>query len=153
MSFLLSLEMDKLEEILDVLPKYEQKVKDAEPIFKLDGKRLEDVMRTLPQYQTDYDQSYQDMKALEEWLATVKEKLTARYWKKYLEGYPKQLATRDIQAYIAGEKEIVEINQIMIEVTLIKNHLASIVESLKQMGWMMGHVTKLRVSELQDVIL
>jgi hypothetical protein len=149
-SFLLMLEMDKLEAILELLPKYEQKVLDAEPIFKLDNKRLEEIMRTLPHHQASYDQAYQEMKALEEWLNTVKDKVTARFWKKYIEGYPKALATRDVQAYIAGEKEIVELNQITIEVTLIKNHLSSIVESLKQLGWMMGHVTKLRIAEMQD---
>lgn len=153
MSFLLELEIDKLEKIFDVLPKYEKQVEDAAPIFKIEGMRLEEVIRTLPHYQSSYDQSYQEMKALDEWVANVKDKLTARYWKKYIEGYPKALSTRDVQAYIAGEKEIVEINQIAIEVTLVKNKLLSIVEALKQLGWMVGHVTKLRVAELQETIL
>lgn len=152
MSFLLTLEMDKLEAILDILPKYEKKVSDAEVIFQLEGRKLEEIMRTLPHYQSNYDKALQEMKALEEWLNNVKEKETARFWKKYVEGYPKQLSTRDVQAYIAGEKVIVELNQIIIEVALIKNHLAAIVKSLEQMGWMLGHVTKLRIAELQDSV-
>lgn len=153
MSFLLTLEMDKLEQILEILPKYEQKVKDAAPIFELEGRKLEEIARTLPHHQSNYGRAYQEMKALDEWLQNVKEKETARFWKKYVEGYPKQLSTRDVQAYIAGEKAIVELNQIIIEVQLIKNHLYEVVESLRNMGWMVGHITKLRVSELQDSIL
>ena len=153
MSFLLNLEIDKLEMILDVLPKYEKKVEEAAAIFKLEGRKLEEIMRTLPHYQSTYDQALQEMKALEEWVNNVKDKENARLWKKYIEGYPKQLATRDVQSYIGGEKTIVELNQIIIEVSLIKNHLNSIVESLKQLGWMMSHVTKLRVAEIEDATL
>jgi len=153
MSFLLTIEESKLEAIIDLLEKYEHMVQAAAPIFKLEGRRLEEIMRTLPRHQAEYDLAFQELKSLEEWLETIKEKRTAKYWKKYLEGYPKQLATRDIQSYIAGEKEIVEMNQFIIEVTMIKNQLASIVEAIKQMAWMTGHTTKLRVAELGDVVL
>lgn len=155
MSFLLSLDDSSTDysKVIELIPRYEQKVKDAEPIFKIEGKRLEEVMRTLPHYQSSYDQSYQDMKALEEWLNNLKEKMNARHWKKYNEHYSRTLSTRDIQSYIAGEKDIVEINQVIIEVSLIKNNLFAIVESLKQMGWMVGNITKLRISEMQDAIL
>lgn len=152
MSFILALDESKLEQLIELLPRYEQKILDAEPIFKLDGRRLEEIIRSLPHYQSNYDQSLQEIKAVDAWLETLKEKVTAKLWRKYLEGYPRALSTRDIQAYIAGEKDIVELNQIAIEVTLLKNKFEAIVEALKQMGWMMGHVTKLRVSEMQDAI-
>lgn len=153
MSFLLLLSEDKLEEIVGLLPKYEDKIEAAEKIFELEGERLEQIIRTLPHHQATYDQAYQEMKALEDWVNNIKEKRVAKLWKKYLEGYSKTLSTRDIQSYIAGEKDIVEMNQIIIEVVLIKNKLLAIVEAIKQLGWMMGHTTKLRVSELQDVVL
>ncbi len=152
MSFILALDEAKLEQLIELLPRYEQKILDAEPVFKLEGRRLEEIIRSLPHYQANYDQSLQEIKAVDAWLETIKEKVTAKLWRKYLEGYSRTLSTRDIQAYIAGEKEIVELNQISIEVTLLKNKFEAIVEALKQMGWMMGHVTKLRVSEMQDAI-
>lgn len=153
MSFLLTLSEDKLGEIVPLLPKYEEKIAAAEPIFKIEGKRLEEVARTLPHYQSSYDQSLQEVKALEEWLINIKEKIVGKLWKKYTEGYNFKLSTRDIQAYIAADKEIVDINQILIEVVYIKNNLNSIVDALRQMGWMVGHMTKLRVAEMQDAIL
>ena len=153
MSFLLTLTEDRLEEIIPLLANYEEKIKAAEPIFKLENRRLEEIMRTLPFYQSSYDQAYQDMKALEEWVTNIKDKKIGKLWKKYTEGYSRQLSSRDIQAYIGADQEIVELNQILIEVAVLKNSLNAIVEALKQMGWMVGHITKLRVSELQDVIL
>jgi hypothetical protein len=153
MSFLLLLSEDKLEQIVTLLPKYEEKIEKAEKIFQLEGEKLEHIIRTLPSYQATYDQAYQEMRSLEEWVNNIKEKRVAKCWKKYLKGYSKALSTRDIQAYIAGEREIVEMNQIIIEVVLIKNKLLAIVEAIKQLGWMVGHTTKLRISELQDVVL
>lgn len=153
MSFLLTLEEDDLQAIIPLLPKYEEKIAAAEKIFKLDGRRLEEIMRTIPQHQAAYDEYLNELKGLQEWLDNIKEKRIAKFWRKYLEGYNRTLSTRDIQAYIAGEKEIVELNQIIIEVTLLKNNMSSIVEAVKQMGWMMGNVTKLRISDLQDSIL
>ena len=153
MSFLLTLEEEKLEEILNVLPKYEQQIASAENVLKLDGRRLEEIMRTLPHYQASYDESYNNLKALEEWIKNIKEKKEGKLWKKYNEGYSRTLSSRDIQAYIASEKEIVELNQIIIEVCLLKNNMFSVVEALKQVGWMLSHITKLRIAEMQDAIL
>lgn len=153
MSFLLTLEMDKLDAILDIIPRYEKKALDAKPIFDLEGRRLEEIMRTLPHHQADYSRALQELKALDEWLDNVKQKETAKLWKKYLEGYPKQLGQNDIKSYIAGEKVIVELNQIIIEVQLIKNNMQDIVDSIKNMGFMMGNVTRLRVAEMEEAIL
>lgn len=153
MSFLLTLEEDKLNNIVGLLVKYEESIERAEPIFQLESRRIEEIARTLPHYQSSYDQQLQEIKGLEDWLNNIKEKKVARFWKKYNEHYSRALSTRDIQAYIAGEQEIVDLNQIIIEVTLLKSKFASIVEALKQMGWMLGHITKLRISEMEDAIL
>ena len=153
MSFMLTLSEERLEEIVPLLAKYEEKIAAAEPIFKLEGRRLEEIMRTLPHYQSSYDQSYQEVRGLEDWIINIKEKKVGKLWRKYNEGYSRALSAKDIQAYIAADQEIVELNQILIEVVVLKNNLNAIVESLKQMGWMCGHVTKLRIAELQDAIL
>ena len=153
MSFILTLSEENLSEIVDLLPKYEKLLVAAENVFKLDGLRLEQVVKSVPQYQYSYDSAYQELKALDEWLTGIKEKRTAKVWKKYLEGYQRALSTRDIQAYIGGEKDIIEINQIITEIALLKNQMAAVVEATKNLGWMVGHITKLRVAEMQEAIL
>lgn len=154
MSFILTLSEDKLQtDLVGILASYEESAKGSEHIFKIEHKRIEEVARTLPHYQSTFDQKFQELKSLEDWLNILKEKKIAKHWKKYNEAYSKALSTRDIQAYIAGEKDIVEINQIIVEVTLLKNTFFAIVDALKQMGWMLGHITKLRISEMQDAIL
>jgi hypothetical protein len=152
MSFLSLIDEQKLVKVLDILPKYEKMADDGDLLFNLAGRRLEEIMRTLPDNQRKYDIAYKEMKALEEWLSVLKEKLNAKYWKKYVEGYPRQLGPKDIQAYVSGEKEMVEMTQIILEVALVKQRLESTVEGFRQMGFMMGHVTKIRVAEMQEAI-
>ena len=153
MSLTLTLDESRLGEIIPLLDKFEQRIQAAEPIFELDGRKLEEVIRQVPKHQSSYDKTLQEAKAIEEWLLVLKEKRVGKHWKKYNEGYSRALTTRDIQAYIGAEKDIVELNQILVEIVLIKNNLIAIVEAIKNMGWMVGHITKLRVAELEQAIL
>jgi hypothetical protein len=73
-------------------------------------------------------------------------------FKNYTKG-GRALSATDQRILLAGEKDIVETNQLIIEATLLYGKLDSIVEAFKQMGWMIGHITKLRVAELGDIII
>lgn len=140
-------------QLLCLIMKYEKYVEEAEPLFQIDGKKLEEVCRTLPKNLVIYDRHYHEMKTLEEWLMVRREKIQAKLWKKYLEGYARALASKDIQMYIQGDKEFVEFTEIILEVANIKAKLQSIVKAFENMSWMLGHITKLRVAELQDTVL
>lgn len=153
MSFLFTLEENKL---ADQLPKifenYENHITSAEPLFALDGMRLELIARNLPQHQMFYAHRAHEMKQVIKWLENYRAKLEARFTKNYSQGQ-RALGAREATTFINGEKDIVELNQLIIEASLLYSQLDEIVEAFKQMGWMCGHITKLRVAELQDVTL
>lgn len=156
MSFLMLLDAEdpaSLDKILPLLPKYDELVEKGDEHFNLSGKRLEKVAIELPKLQTKYSKALKEIKGLVEFINIVKDKRVAKAWKKFTEGYPAKLGPNDIKQYVNGEASIVEINQILIEVELTKQHLESIVQGFEQMGWMIAHVTKLRVAELQEYIL
>ena len=140
-------------QLLSIITKYEKYVEEAEPLFKIDGKKLEEVCRTLPKNLVVYDRHYHEMKTLEEWMMVKREKIQSKLWKKFLEGYPRALAAKDIQMYIQGDPEYVEFTEIILEVANIKAKLQSLVKAFENMSWMLGHITKLRIAELQDVVL
>ena len=154
MSFLFSLEEDKLHEQLPpIFENCEKHIKNAEPLFQLEGMRLELIARNLPHHQAFYAQRAAEMKQVVKWLENFRAKLEARFTKNYSSGSQRALGAREAQTFISGEREIVELNQLIIEATLFHNQLDEIVEGFKQMGWMVGNITKLRVAELGDVIL
>lgn len=153
MSFLLTLNEKDLANTLSThFDKYEKLINDAEPLFTLDGMRLELVARNLPYHQLQYDQAAQEAKQIIKWLENYKAKLEARYLKNYSQGQ-KALGSREITVFINGEPEIVDVHELIIEATLAYQKLDSIVEAFKQMGWMCGHMVKLRVAEIHEAVI
>jgi hypothetical protein len=153
MSFLFTLDEAKLtEQLPEIFEGVEREIAKAEPLFDIEGVRLELLARDLPKHQGHYDLKAQEMKQLMKWLENYKGKQEAILLKNYNKGQ-RALSATDQRILIGGEKDIVETNQLIIEATLLYGKLDSIVEAFKQMGWMIGHITKLRVAELGDIII
>lgn len=153
MTAFLTIDEARLGEELDrFFDRYTAEIEKAEPLFQLDGRRLEEIARTLPYHQSHYDQLAKEAQQLVKWLENLKARIEARLTKNYLQGQ-RAYGARETSTLVSGEREMVEHNQLIIEATLFYQKLDAIVESFKQMGWMVGHITKLRVSELQDVVI
>jgi hypothetical protein len=132
--------------------RWEKEVIGAEPIFELAGQKLEVIARAVPHHQFKYAGLAQEAKALMKLLETHLDKVEAKYAKNYAQG-AKALGQRETQQYIQGEREVVDLKQLIVQANLLQNQLEEIVEAIKQMGWMLGNVVKLRVAELQDTII
>lgn len=158
MTFILNLseEARSSDDVVTVLathiPRLEKAIAQAEPLFQLEGQRLEVVARSLPHNQATYDQLLREAKAICAWLENWKAKLEAQHMRNYQRA-SRTMTQKEISTFIAGEPDIVEHNELLIEVGLLRDKLDAIVEAFRQAGWVLSHITKLRVAELQDVIL
>ena len=139
--------------LLPLLEKYEKMVNEAEPHFKIDGQRIGDIVRVLPGNLARYAEAAGQLKVLEEFLIAKQEEVESRLWKRFNEKYPRQLSTKDIQAYIAGEPEFIQAKELVLEVKYVRSQMESIVEGFQQMGWMLKHATDLTVNDMRDAIL
>lgn len=154
MSFLFTLEEDKLHiQLPELFAAAELEIQKAEPLFDIEGTRLEILARDLPKHQSHYAQRSQEMKQLMKWLENYKSKQEAILLKNYTRNNQRVLSASDQKILLAGEKDIVETNQLIIEAAMMYGKFEEIVEAFKQMGWMLGHITKLRVAELGDIII
>lgn len=153
MSFLYTLDENKLaDQLPDIFERAENDVNSAEALFKIEGERLELLARNLPMHQGHFDLKAQEMKQLMKWLENYKGKLEAAHLKIYNKGQ-RALSVSDQRIFMGGETDILEVNQLIIEATLFYSKFEAIVEAFKTMSWMIGHITKLRVSELHEVII
>lgn len=153
MTTLLQLDESRLVEELDAFfTEYDAEIAKAEPLFELKGRRLEEVARSLPYHQAHYDQLAQEAKQLVKWLENQRCKIEGRLTKNYLNGN-RAYGARETATLISGEKEMVEHNQIVIEAALYQQKLEAIVESFRQMGWMVSNIVKLRVASLESVVI
>jgi hypothetical protein len=153
MSPLLNLNEENLAaELFPIINEFEADIEKSAPLFDIEGARLEAIARDVPQHQAFYDMRAREAKQLVKMLEGLRDKIEARLTKNHLQGQ-RVYGARETTVLIAGTREMVEHNQLIIEVSLIQQKLEAIVDSFKQMGWMVGHIAKLRVAELQDVIL
>lgn len=141
-----------LRDLPDFFSQWEREVNDAAPIFEIEGERLVKIARDVPHHQFFYAKRAQEAKALVKWLEILKAKKESRHLKNY-NNLPRALGAREQATYIQGEKDVVELNQLIVEANLKQQHFDEIVEAVKQLGWMVGHITKLRVAEMQDVVI
>src|SRR3990167_4377700 len=140
MSFLFTLDESKLtEQLPEIFDAIELEIKKAEPLCEIEGVRLELLARDLPKHQGHYDLKAQEMKQLMKWLENYKAKQEAILLKNYSKGQ-RALSATDQRILISAATELY-------------GKLDAIVEAFKQMGWMIGHITKLRVAELGDIII
>jgi len=140
------------EALLKAFAKAEAFIVAAEPLFDISGSKLADVANMIPLHQMKYGRTMAELKAISDWLEIHRGRIEARYMKNY-ERMPKTFTAREITAYLGGERDIVEIKQLEAQANLLYSQLREIVESFKQMSWMVGHITKLHVASMQEALI
>lgn len=145
-----------LEDLAKELPEYfdywEKEIAGAEPIFQMEGEKIEKLARDLPHNQVHYAQLALEAKAVVKWLEIQKGKAESRYIKNY-NNSPRALGVKEQSIYLQGEKEVIELNQLIVDTALKQCQLEEIVEGIKQMGWMIGNIVKLRVADIQEMVI
>lgn len=139
-------------EIMNSIVDWIKDINDSEPIFDIEGKRIELILRDLPHHQVYYSQRAVEAGALLNWLKTIRARREAIVLKNYLNN-PRALSVKEQTTLAQGEPEIVEINQLIVEVEFRKNSLEEIVEAIKQLAWSMNYVTRMRVAEMEDAVI
>jgi len=139
-------------ELIAQFAEWSAEIEAAAPIFDIEGELLEKLARDLPHHQFHYAKLAQEAKSLVKWLEIQKSKLESRHLKNY-NNSPRALGVREQALYVQGERDVVEQNQLITEANLRANQFEEIVEALKQMGWMIGSIVKLRVAEIHEAII
>lgn len=123
-------------------------------IFKLKGKGLEQACKEHAQNLMNFSFMLQECKTIEDVIRLKVEEVEGDLYKTLNENNGNRaLGTRDIGQYIKGHPRYVTAHEILLEVTHVKRQLEEVVETLKSMGWTLGNIVKIRVAQLEDVVL
>lgn len=142
-----------LQEVVARVSLYEQLIEAAEPCFQIEGRRLEEVLKQHASNLLVYDTALQEAKAIEDLVKKRQDEVKSAHWKKYNENYSRQLNTRDIEAYIAGEPDYAQVVGVVLIVVEVKRKLEAIVNALTSLGWTLNNIVKLRVAQLDHVTM
>ncbi len=137
--------------LIDKLNEYDDYLEKAAPIFEMEGKKLEVLNRQLPKALSFYDRKLGEIKTIEDLIQMKIKEIESSHWKKYNEKYPRSLTTQDIRSYIAGEKDYIQMYEILLEVVNMKRQYEAVTDALRQMGWSLKNIVELRIAQLEMV--
>lgn len=139
--------------LVEKLSEYDDHLEKAAPVFEMEGQKLEVLNRQHPKALAFYDRKLGELKTIEDLVQSKLKEIESAHWKKYNEKYPRSLSTQDIRAYIAGEKDYIQMYEILLEVINMKRQYEAVVDALKQMGWTLKNIVDLRIAQLEQVEL
>jgi hypothetical protein len=95
----------------------------------------------------------QEIEAILEYLNIEKRRIRSKTFKKYLENYQRALSSRDVEKYVDGEPDVIDMEKIVLEFALLRNKWLGIIKGLDQKQWQITNIVKLRVAGMEDATI
>lgn len=95
----------------------------------------------------------QEIEAILEYLNIELRRTRSKAFKKYLENYQRALSSRDVEKYVDGEADVVDMEKIINEFAMLRNQWLGIVKALDIKQWQLSNIIKLRAAGLEDITL
>ena len=95
----------------------------------------------------------QEVEAILEHLNTEMRKLRSKTFRKYLENYNRALSSRDAEKFVDGEDEVVDMQYLINEFSLVRNRYIGIIKALEAKQFQINNIVKLRAAGLEDISL
>jgi hypothetical protein len=95
----------------------------------------------------------QEIEAILEYLNIELRRLRSQLFRKYLETYQRALTSRDVEKYVDGEADVIDMEKIINEFALLRNKWLGITKALDIKQWQLSNIIKLRVAGMEDASL
>lgn len=131
---------------------FESEALEAKEQLVISGK-LEGIAKVIP---TIMDQRFTQLQILNASIEHFEKQLDiirAKLYRKYLENYQRSLTSRDVEKYVNGEPEIVDMAMIINEIALMRNIFISITKAIDALSFQVHNITKLRSVGLEDATI
>ena len=135
----------------DAINHFEAEYQEAKKFLVTKGQSVSEKSGKLPSIVDKYFEQLQEVEAILNYLNMELEKTRSHVFKKYLENYQRALSSRDCDHYVKGDQAYVDMKMLVNEFSLVRNKYLSLHKGLDSMGWMIGHVVRLKCAGLDDV--
>lgn len=141
-----------LGEIVNAIAYFETQIAEAKFECSMKG-NLEKHSRDMPGIVEHRFNQLQEVEAILEHLNTEMRKLRSKKFRHFMEHYNRQLPSADAKAFVDGEQDVVDLQYLINEFSLVRNKFMGVIKALDVKQWQITNVTKLRTSGLEDVSL
>lgn len=131
---------------------YYQELEEARKEVKVYG-NVEKASAALPGIVEQRFNQLQEIEAILEYLNIESRRLRSKVFKKYLENYQRALSSRDVEKYVDGEADVVDMDKIINEFALLRNHWLGIIKAIDIKQWQLSNIIKLRTAGMEDITI
>lgn len=135
--------------IPDFISYFETELTQAKKEVSIYGS-VEKNLSALPGITEQRFNQLQEIEAVLNYLNIQLRQLKKKHFQNYLERYNRELSSRDADRYADGEQEVIDFEVLINEVALLRNRFLGIMKGLESKNFMLGHITRLRTSGLED---
>ena len=139
-------------EIVNAISHFEQQLAEAKFECSMKG-NLEKQSRDMPGIVEHRFNQLQEVEAILEHLNTEMRKLRSQKFRKFLEAYNKALSSRDAERYVDGEQEVVDMQYLINDFSLVRNKFIGLIKALEAKQFQINNIVKLRAAGLEDISL
>jgi hypothetical protein len=143
---------DDISNIPDAVAYFEAELLAAKHECRITG-NLEKAAASMPGIVEQRFCQLQEIEAVLEYLNIELRRLKSSHFRKYLENYARALSSRDVEKYVEGESDVVDMEKIINEFALLRNKWLGITKALDQKQWQITNIVKLRVAGMEDASL
>jgi hypothetical protein len=135
--------------IPDAIAYFESELSNAKNDSKLFG-NIEKSSASMPGIVDHRFNQLQEIEAILEYLNIELRRLRSQLFKKYLENYQRALSSRDVEKYVDGEPDVIDMEKIINEFALLRNKWLGIIKALDVKGFQINNIVKLRCAGIED---
>lgn len=133
----------------DCIEYYEEQLAEARKEIPMTGS-IEKSSSVLPAIVETRFAQLQEIEAILEHLNIQLRRIKANTFRKFLENYQRALTSRDAQAYVDGEPEVVDQTELINQFGLLRNQFLGVLKALEAKQFQINNIVKLRVAGLED---
>ena len=143
---------DDISNIPDAVAYFETELSAARIECRITG-NIERAAASMPGIVEQRFCQLQEIEAILEYLNIELRRLKSSHFRKYLENYARALSSRDVEKYVEGESDVVDMEKIINEFALLRNKWLGITKAMDQKQWQLTNIVKLRVAGMEDATL
>lgn len=137
-------------ELPAALDYYYKELAAAQQECKIYG-NVEKAAASLPGIVEQRFNQLQELEAILEYLNIELRRLKSKTFRKYLENYQRALSSRDVEKYVDGEADVVDMEKLINEFALIRNKWLGLIKGLDIKQWQISNIIKLRTAGMEDI--
>lgn len=143
------LDNDNLTPLADAVLWFENELLTAREEVKLRG-RVQQQSQELPGLLESRFAQYQEVEAIKKLLGIRFDRVKHQAFKKYFEGYQRQLSSRDAEKYADADPDVQDLAVLINQFELLASYYQGIIKAFDVKHWQINGLIKLKTAGMED---